>query len=222
MRTVTSKPISHRNGTETTKTTTAIHCAAPLRSALDTPQGQFVVAAWLEWIFGKVADIRRCNLDRTRKDAICVELIRRAYSREDAIAAEMYLLTAEWTAAKNGDGIEISDFFRDKVEISKAELTAMRHKSFKKGLEEGKRQNTSQMFVSEDEKPLLDAITACQKQNFELLAKISRKDSLINRLLRRLDRANIKYDDILTGTEFAKVPKQTDACLPMLEEGVEA
>ena len=222
MRTVTNKPISHRNGAEMTKTTTAIHCAAPLRSALDTPSGQFVVSAWLEWIFGKVADIRRCNLDRTRKDAICVELIRRAYSREDAVAAEMYLLTAEWTAAKNGDGIEISDFFRDKVEISKAELTAMRHKSFKKGLEEGKRENTAQMFVSGEDKPLLDAITACQKQNFEILAKISRKDSIINRLLRRLERANIKYDDILTGTEFAKVPKQTDACLPMLEEGVEA
>ena len=221
MRTVTNKPISHRNGTETTKTTTAIHCAAPLRSALDTPSGQFVVSAWLEWIFGKVADIRRCNLDRTRKDAICVELIRRAYNREDAIAAEMYLLTAEWTAAKNTNGIEISDFFRDKVEISKSELTAMRYKSFKKGLDQGKRENTAQMFVSEEQKPLLDAITACQKQNFELLAKISRKDNIINRLLRRLQRANIKYDDILTNTEFAKVPEQADACLPMLEEGVE-
>ncbi len=222
MRTVTNKPISHRNATEATKTTTGIHSAAPLRSALDTPQGQFVVAAWLQWIFGKVADIRRCNLDATRKDAICVELIRRAYSREDAIAAEMYLLTAEWTAAKNTNGIEISDFFRDKVEISKAELTAMRHKSFKKGLEEGKRQNTSQMFVSDDEKPLLDAITACQKQNFELLAKINRKDALINRLLRRLERANIKCGDILTNAEFPQVSNDATMCAPLLEEGVEA
>ena len=102
-----------------------------------------------------------------------------------------------------------------------AELTAMRHKSFKKGLEEGKRQNTAQMFVSDDEKPLLDAITACQKQNFELLAKISRKDSLINRLLRRLDRANIKYDDILANAEFPQVSNNSAMCAPMLEEGIE-
>lgn len=222
MTTLTNTAFSHRNRVGTTKTVTAIHCsAASPRSAIETPPSQFVVAAWLDWIFSKVSDVRRCNVDRTFKDAALVELSRRNYTREDAVTAELYLLTAEWTAAKNNIGLEISDFFRDKVEITKAELTAMRAKAYRNGFSAGKSENTVQMKLTDDEKPLLTAITECQAQNFVLIERIRAKDKEIHRLRRRLERLNLNFDE---NSETENVQICAETCRDIrirVEEGIE-
>lgn len=180
--------ISHTNGAGAAKTANSILYTSE-QSAKDTAKTLFSVANWVKWIFDKVAAVRNMKCDATLRQAITAELLRRNYQHEDAIAAEIYLLTADFTATKIANGLQISDFFRDTIEISKQELTAIRIKAFQSGIVQGSKQHEEQTKpISNDDKPLLTALTVSQNKNAELIEVINQKNAEIVRLSRRLER----------------------------------
>lgn len=209
--------ISHRNGAGATKTAAPIHSNADQVSAACTPKSAFSVAAWVQWIFQKVTDVRNMKNDATLRQAITAELLRRNYSHEDAIAAEIYLLTADFPAVKIQNGLQISDFFRDTIEISKQELTAIRYKAFQSGIVQGSKHHEEQTKpLSNDEKPLLTALTVAQNKNAELIETINQKNAEIVRLSRRLERLKQDFPQTVEKTELKAVAESCE--MTMQEE----
>ena len=203
--------ISHTNRAGATKTAAPIHSAAEHTSAACTPKSAFSVAVWVQWIFDKVAAVRNMKNDATLRQAITAELLRRNYQHEDAIAAELYLLTADFPAVKIQTGLQISDFFRDNIEISKQELTAIRHKAFQSGIVQGSKQHQEQTKpLPNDEKPLLTALTVAQNKNAELIEVINQKNAEIVRLSRRLERIKQDFPQTVGKIELEQVAESCE------------